>query len=196
MLLDIGCNDGTYTCQLMSAIGTRKAYGIELSAGAVSDASTKGINVICADLNKALPLSSDSFDVIIANQVIEHLYFTDDFVDEIHRILKPNGILIISTTNLSALHYRFWLLFGMQPSCLHPSRYQFGNHLRGVENPIYGHKSVFTHRAFREFLKYHGFKIEREMSSCIHPLPPSMAAIICKVFVTFGLFSTIKAKVQ
>ncbi len=46
-----------------------------------------------------LPFSNHSFDLIIIQDVIEHLIDTDDFYSEIKRVLKPNGTIYLSTPN-------------------------------------------------------------------------------------------------
>lgn len=193
-LLDIGCNVGSFSLECSRVVGADEVYGIEIDAGAAEVARAAGVHVTQADCNQPLPYEDAMFDVIVANQVIEHLYFTDDFIGEVGRILRPDGQLVISTTNLAGLHYRLWLLAGMQPSCLHPSEHQFGNHLRGVDNPRYGHKSVFTYRAFREFLEFHGFVIERSLSSGLHPLPRALARAICRVAPSLGIYTMVDAR--
>ena len=44
-----------------------------------------------------LPFSSGSFDVVLASEIVEHLWNPHSFLDEAYRILKPNGHLVIST---------------------------------------------------------------------------------------------------
>ncbi len=78
---------------------------------------TKGDN-----LGKPLKLKSNSADLVIALEVIEHLFDTDLFLSEIHRVLKPKGILILSTPNLASLPNRLRLLFGGYPKYLEYSR--------------------------------------------------------------------------
>jgi SAM-dependent methyltransferase len=51
-----------------------------------------------------LPFSNPSFDIVYSIEVIEHLRCPYDFIDECYRILKPNGILIISTPNTLSLN--------------------------------------------------------------------------------------------
>src|SRR5690606_2054252 len=123
-----------------------------------------------------------------------HLYFTDDFIAEIKRVLKPGGQLIISTTNLAAWHYRIQLLFGQQPICLHPSEYQFGNLLRGNTNPRYGHKSVFTHRAFKQFLEFYGFEIIEAKTVHIYPFKKEWSQKLVNWLPEFGTFSTVSVR--
>jgi 2-polyprenyl-3-methyl-5-hydroxy-6-metoxy-1,4-benzoquinol methylase len=56
-------------------------------------------NWLHADLNSQLPLPADSFDTIIAAEVIEHLENPRAMVRELYRLLKPGGTAIISTPN-------------------------------------------------------------------------------------------------
>ena len=47
--------------------------------------------------------------------MIEHLYNPDHMLEECRRVLKPGGLLIISTPNLQAWYNRILFLFGVQP---------------------------------------------------------------------------------
>jgi ubiquinone/menaquinone biosynthesis C-methylase UbiE len=47
-----------------------------------------------ADLT-ALPFTDEVFDVVICSHVLEHIPFDDDAMDELHRVLKPNGLAIL-----------------------------------------------------------------------------------------------------
>ena len=53
------------------------------------------------DFANPLSLPTNSTDLVIALEIIEHLFDTDFFLNEIHRILKPEGLLILSTPNLA-----------------------------------------------------------------------------------------------
>ena len=44
-----------------------------------------------------LPFADSTFDVIIGLELVEHISFLDEFAREIHRLLKPGGLAIIST---------------------------------------------------------------------------------------------------
>ncbi len=67
------------------------------------------------------------FDVVVIDQVMEHIKNIDNLIVEIDRILKPGGCLIISVPNLAAWHNRFLLLIGKQPLCINV----FSDHCRG-----------------------------------------------------------------
>ena len=76
------------------------------------------------DLNKeALPYEDNYFNIITLTEVIEHIENHRHTLTDIYRILKPNGILILSTPNILNLKSRirfllcgFWNLFGPLPA--------------------------------------------------------------------------------
>ena len=64
------------------------------------------INFVQADLNRPLPIADESFDVVAALEVIEHLENSYALLREITRILKPGGYAVVSTPNESNLAAR------------------------------------------------------------------------------------------
>jgi 2-polyprenyl-3-methyl-5-hydroxy-6-metoxy-1,4-benzoquinol methylase len=153
-----------------------------------------GLNMKQFDLNQGFDLKNNTFDYAIANQVIEHLYFTDNFMKEIYRVLKPKGILIISSTNLAALHTRLLLLLGFMPNSIHPSQHIVGTLIRKRgKNPLYGHKSLFTGKALKEFCEIHKFKILHYRTESILLMPKVISKPICRFF-DFGTHVTIVAQ--
>jgi 2-polyprenyl-3-methyl-5-hydroxy-6-metoxy-1,4-benzoquinol methylase len=86
---------------------------------------------------RRLPLNSDSFDVVLFLEVLEHIIDDPKHVfSEINRILKAGGYLFMTTPNIAQLFNRLMLLFGKQPQ-------HFISSLR------YGYKSARGH--FREW---------------------------------------------
>ncbi|OGY18526.1 MAG: hypothetical protein A2900_03300 [Candidatus Chisholmbacteria bacterium RIFCSPLOWO2_01_FULL_50_28] len=193
-LLDLGCGNGEFTAKVAEKANAEVMYGIELSETKALAAKRQGVRVNVGNLNNKIPFGDEFFDTISANQIIEHLVDTDTFIEEAKRVLKRNGQLVISTTNLAALHYRIQLLFGQLPICLHPANVQFGNFLKGEKNPVHGHKSVFTHTAFLEFLEFHGFTIQQSSTVSLYPFSPKIGRILGKVFPSIGAFSTVRVR--
>lgn len=65
------------------------------------------------DFFLGINLSSSYIDIAIAGDVMEHLENPEFFLTEIYRILKPNGLLVISVPNSASLKNRFRCLLGM-----------------------------------------------------------------------------------
>jgi len=109
--LDLGCDDGKKTIERSKHIGTKNVYGIEISKLRAKLSISKGVKTYICDLNDKFPVKSKSIDIVTNNQVIEHLNDTDHFLSEISRVLKKDGLLILSSENLSSWHNIFSLLF-------------------------------------------------------------------------------------
>lgn len=164
-----------FTMKCSDKIGTSDIYVADIG----SNYSEK-INHINTDLNKNLPFPDNQFDVILSNQLIEHLTDIDNFLDEIYRILKPSGYAIISTPNLSCWDDIFALLLGYRPFSIDYSRVKLiGNPLSPISfqeksslvvNGVFiGHNKVFTYQALKELFEIHGFKVKRIVGAGYHP---------------------------
>ena len=114
-VLDCGCDDGTSTVRMMKKLKIKNIHAIEINKAAAKEAVKRGIKVKIADLNIPFPYRNSRFDLIIADQVIEHLWNLDNFTSEIKRILKKGGTAIISTENLASWHNIMALVLGLQP---------------------------------------------------------------------------------
>ncbi|WP_016731738.1 class I SAM-dependent methyltransferase [Saccharolobus islandicus] len=99
-----------------------------------------------------------SIDVVIFEEVIEHLYNSDLVISEIKRVLKKGGILILSTPNLSSWINRLVLLFGYQPFS-HDVSFLGGFGRLKFKDQTNGHIKSFTLRAMKEYLRYFGFNV-------------------------------------
>ena len=70
---------------------------------------------IVADLDFGIPLEVESFEYIVAGEIIEHLYDTGRIFREIYRVLQKGGFLVLSVPNISRLRNRVKMLFGGLP---------------------------------------------------------------------------------
>ena len=73
-----------------------------------------GITLLAWDLEKMpYPLEERSFDAVVLTEVLEHLReYPAHALDEIHRILRPGGVLVLTTPNAAYVRNRVWLAFG------------------------------------------------------------------------------------
>ena len=138
------------------------------------------------DLNEPFPFGDEHFEIVHANQVIEHLKDTDNFIKEIWRTLKPGGYAVICTENLGSWHNIFSLVFGWQPFSLtnvSGKRFQIGNPLAihyevAPSNPqSWQHNRVFAYRGLKEIFAVHGFVIEHIEGSGYYPLPNCLSKL-------------------
>jgi len=197
-LLDLGCGNGEITVRLEEAIGTKSAHGIDIRVAQVEEANAKGVNAIVADLNKPLPFQSESFDVICSSDIIEHVYNTDLFLREAHRILSRSGYIVVSTSNLAASHCIYYLIRGWQPPAVEVSDEikivapgQLG---KSVGLNVAGHYRIFTLRALKEMMEYHEFKVEKDVGVGYYPFPIKMARVLSAIDKKHAAYICVKAR--
>ena len=154
IVLDIGGGSGTNLILLRNLLDVRSGVLIDLCPRPLDSRHT---NSVCADA-AYLPIKPGSANLILLVEVIEHLLNPDKALRSIHGLLRDDGLLVLSTPNLACLFNRIMLFGGYQPLFTEVSTTQvFGR--PGSE--VVGHLRLFTYRALREFLEYHGFKIEK-----------------------------------
>jgi SAM-dependent methyltransferase len=103
--LDIGCGNGKFI-QAMNSLGWQ-FEGVEFNPVAVDACREAGLKVFNGDL-QAAGYRGNSFDLITARHVIEHVPDPNNFMREITRILKKGGRLVIETPNSQALGRRWF----------------------------------------------------------------------------------------
>ena len=184
-LLDLGCDDGKRTLRFAAAARASEAHGVEVVAEAAEQARRSGILVTEADLNGRLPLPDAAYDVVVSNQVIEHLEDTDAFVAELARLVRSGGVVITSTENLASWHNIAALAFGWQPFSLTNVTSQTS----GLGNPLaihrgetarpesWRHVKVFSYRGLRELFESHGLSVVSILGSGYYPFPARLGRL-------------------
>jgi SAM-dependent methyltransferase len=204
-LLDLGCDDGVWTRKVAAAIGTGivNVRGIDVIPKRYKKAIKAGIKVKDSDLNKRFPFPGNSFDVVHANQVIEHVWELDTFVSEIHRVLKKGGYAVICTENLASWHNIFSLLLGYQPFSLTNISFKgyIGNPLALHVNETgilpmasWHHSRVLAYAALKDIFIKHGFEVDTYVTVGYFPLSPGIASIMNRIDPVHGAFPLIKVR--
>ncbi len=193
-LLDIGCNDGEFTSEFAKRISAEEIFGVDVYEPAIKKAKNRGINVFKVDLNKGrLPFQSNFFDVILCNQVAEHLIDQDNLFSEIARVLKPKGFLYISVPNLCAFHNRIFVLLGWQPTAIWTSYHViFGNPILGRQRLSgiihYKHLTAFSPLALKEMLEFYGLKVIKLTGSGFYPFLGKISSILSRMFPNLAVY--------
>jgi SAM-dependent methyltransferase len=152
-ILDLGCGDGAAASLAAQRNPGHHLIGFDWSAGALGRARRLGLTVVRSGVDP-IPVASCSVDVVIMSELIEHLVDTDSALDEVFRVLRPGGSLLLSTPNLAAWYNRGLVLLGVQPIFSEVS-------LRGVYgrpgHVVAGHLHLFTRGALVGLLAARGF---------------------------------------
>jgi SAM-dependent methyltransferase len=100
-LLDVGCGPGTITLDLAARVSPGPTVGVDRDAGIVSEAqsllesrSVSGIEFRTAHAY-ALEFEDESFDVVHAHQLLQHLTDPVAALGEMRRVLRPGGVLAV-----------------------------------------------------------------------------------------------------
>lgn len=172
-ILDVGCGDGddiiNFKNELEAKPLTLSLYGLDMLESHRAAAEAKGIKLSLVNLESDIfPYEDNFFDLIIINQVLEHVKEFFFIAGEMNRVLKPGGRLIIGVPNLASWHNRLLLLFGKQPTSIR----LLGPHVRG-----YTKESLV-----KTLSEYGGFSLERFAGSNFYPWPAPLAKVLAYLF--------------
>jgi len=109
-ILDIGCGSGEITLRIKE-----KGYeitGLDFSSVAVDLAKSLGLNCQVVDLDIGIPFDNDTFDVVWAGDVIEHVFDPLFVLKEVNRVLVSGGALLCTIPYDLKLTTRLRILFG------------------------------------------------------------------------------------
>lgn len=150
-LLDLGCGQGHFTDKINKEFQNYDVCGLDYSITAIDYANSnfKNIDFIVANAYNP-PYVDEYFDIIVCNNIWEHVPDPLNLLQAISRILKPNGLLIIST----------------------PNRYRLGNLLRAClgKKVVFlskSHVTEYTIGQIIEQFKFGGYKINKIYSPSI-----------------------------
>jgi len=110
-VLDLGCRDGALTKFYNEG---NEVIGIDIDRTALELCSKNlGIKTVWLDLNnETLPFADQSFDAVVAGEILEHLYHPQLVIKEVNRILMNRGLFFGSVPNSFHIKNRFLFLLG------------------------------------------------------------------------------------
>lgn len=181
IIVDIPSGSGAFVQRLKDA-GYKKIIAIDIE----NILEIEHNDFIVGDMTKTLPLSDNACSIVLCIDGIEHISSQFDFVSEINRILKENGVIIISTPNVSSLRSRWkWFLTGHHHKCNSPL---------DEKNPTpLHHIGMISFPEIRYLLHTKGFKITEVTTNRIKPISwlysifiPLIYISTCWVYFTTG----------
>ncbi|HWD64096.1 MAG TPA: class I SAM-dependent methyltransferase, partial [Solirubrobacteraceae bacterium] len=136
---DLGCGEGTFSRVALEG-GAGSVTGADVAQAALDRArqAHPELDLQRVDPDRPLPFADNSFDLVWASEVIEHVADTGMWLSEVRRVLAPRGRLAITTPD----HGRLRLLVG------------------GVERysqPLGDHLHLYTRRSLGQLLSEFGF---------------------------------------
>lgn len=175
-VLEIGSGEG-YGIKILSP-RSEKYYALDKHPTPVSDNSGKVVfrQAVIPPLHG---LNDDFFDFVVTFQVIEHIKNDSLFLNEIRRVLKPGGKLILTTPNrLMSLTRNPWHIREYKPD-------QFSSLLKGVFGDadirgVYGNEKVMAYheenrRSIRKFTRFDIFRMQYWLPRFLLQIPYDIA---------------------
>ena len=145
MILDVGCGNGWLSKMVQS--DKNYIFSLDISYTNVERVIKQQAHPnhygLVADVYN-LPLQSETFDTIIASEIIEHVFDPSKFIQCLLAVLKPNGKLIITTPFDEKIPLCL---------CVHCNK----------PTPMHGHLHSFNEAKIKQMIsgKVHGFKISK-----------------------------------
>lgn len=119
-ILDYGCGEGRYINLLKDFFPTSALHGCDISDEALAIAKNLYSSAQYTSMtDEAVNLPDNSFDLVISIEVLEHVGDVARSLSEIGRLLKPQGLTVLSTPCANEFSFEWWqnrLTGGLQPS--------------------------------------------------------------------------------
>jgi SAM-dependent methyltransferase len=162
--VDLGPGLGYDSATMRSVHPSARIIGIEVHPPYVEHLRSIGVDTVECDIeHDPLPFDVESVDLIVANQVLEHVKEVFWILHECSRVLRVGGSLVIGVPNIAAAHNRLLLLVGRQPTQLrnwsaHVRGFTKGDVLELLDKPFVG-----------------GYRLVQSGGANFYPLPAFLA---------------------
>jgi 2-polyprenyl-3-methyl-5-hydroxy-6-metoxy-1,4-benzoquinol methylase len=97
-ILDVGVGTGT----MLAPLEGYERYGLDISLAYLKEAQSR-LEEVCLSRIETAPFADASFDAIVTTDVLEHVLGLDRAVEQLTRMLKPGGVLIVNVPNMEPL---------------------------------------------------------------------------------------------
>jgi SAM-dependent methyltransferase len=188
-ILDVGCGTGA-NLKMLSEYGD--VAGVDISADAIEFCRERGLTDVRLGAAESLPYEAESFDLVTALDVVEHLDDDVGGLKEMRRVLRPGGHVLLFVPT-------FMWLWGVQDEVSHHRRrYRLSELRRAVTQAGFEvERTTYANITFlppvfvvRTFMRLTAMKIDTEARINISPLNRFFARVFGAeaTFLRFGNF--------
>ena len=162
VLLDLACGNGDFLFSQETKF--KKLIGLDISSNRIAEAkklfkaNKNQLQTVVRDLDRGIPLENSTVDVVVCEASLAYFMNPEFVIQEVHRVLKNNGILIIQIGNYAFILRRLALLFGNLPKI--SSFKGFGDG---------GMIHYFTYQSLKDLLAENGFSVTQAECSGVLP---------------------------
>ncbi|TSC79451.1 MAG: UbiE/COQ5 methyltransferase [Parcubacteria group bacterium Gr01-1014_29] len=180
--LEVGAGTGSISKALVER--GHEVLATDISLKMVEEMKKKGVNAIMCDAEK-LPFPDATFDTVLASEVLYYLDHPELFLSEARRVLKPGGVLLLSSANARVARFYDWLRAVLRP---------FGFSGTYFDDPVH---TFFLERELRQLVENAGFGAIQTRKIIVLPLSflDSINKILeCTPFRHAGAFVMLSAR--
>ena len=158
-ILDVGCGTGGNAESIKKRFPDCVITGISNNPAELEIAKEHMAMTYNVNLDQlAGQLTGTSYDLVICSHILEHLYNPKETVEQLGRLLRPNGRIIIVVPNYAIWHSRIRLLLG---------KFEYADH--GLYDRT--HIRFFTHNTVASELVPPSLKVLKRVNAAHFPLP-------------------------
>ena len=164
ILLDAGCGRGKNIRSLEgSSLRFRTIVGIDIHFPDVQSSKNQVSDTVRLLNGNALsfPFANETFDCVLSNQVIEHIPAYVEYLDELRRVLRSGGYLVVSTPNFHCPRNTFLKMIRKEPMLRWPNLQNL------PPEQFRGHTQEFTEKELIDLVCSRQFRLVRN-----RPLQP------------------------
>lgn len=163
-VLDLGAGQGDDLITARKYDPSAALYALESYPPYIKNLEAQGISVFSANIERdPIPFDDESVDIVIMNQILEHVKEVFWIMHEVTRVLKVGGKFMVGMPNLASLHNRLLLAIGRQPSSIQND----SAHVRGYTK---GDFLKVVNSGFAD-----GYTLENAGGANFYPFPPVLA---------------------
>lgn len=143
-ILDVGCDQSEFHNNVQEKFGSRNVIGIDIMVTRYKENFVRGTA-------ETLPFKDNTFDGVFAGLVIEHLKDPCEFLSELKRVLKKDGVIVVTALNMKRVGYLIHILLG----------YRMAKLLFRVSEPLNPHDHLYAWDLdlFENLIKANGFEV-------------------------------------